>query len=100
MDAAKIAAWWAERFQIDDRREAFRAALVAYLEAHAGDAEIVLDVDYDPRGPMLEIVRSAGVDCRGCMYSADGILPRKTTMIVDSTGTVVKEGYGAPFEAI
>lgn len=87
--AALCADWWAERFMIDDKRHEFRAELQRRLvsgEVHKGDrygsgAGIIrLEVDYDPRGTLLEVIRSLGIECRGSMFSADGILPRKRRM--------------------
>jgi hypothetical protein len=90
-------------------REALRADLLAIWEAAREDAErsatalpwAVLDVDYDPRPPLLGALLEAGIACRGFMFSADGLLPRKTVMWVNFDGsTVVKLGYGAAHVAL
>lgn len=93
------AQWWAEQFKIDDKRAAFKAALLELLPGlvcryHASpDSPLFnLRVDYDPIGAMLEAVRAAGVECEGCMFSAEGILPGKTTMWIYTSGVEVCHG--------
>ena len=93
---AKIAAdWWAERFRIEDKREAFREALRRVI-AEYPHKRMRLKVDYDPWGDMLAAVRAAGVECSGILHSADGVLPRKTLMkiVFDPPRIVVLEGRG------
>lgn len=107
-----IVAWWAERFQVAEKREAFAAALrhevcsawSAELAA-AGDIPpdftgIKLEVDYDPSAILLEAVQKVGIPCRGFMFSAQGIFPQKTRMRVEVKEVTVREGYGAPFVEI
>lgn len=84
---AKISAdWWASRLQIIHKREA------------APWGRMFLRVDYDPWDELLEVIREIGIECRGCMYSADGILPMKTSMRIyfDEPRVVVSEGRGGP----
>jgi hypothetical protein len=91
--AAMAAEWWAERLIVGDR-EKFKAHLRPAIEAEIVDCGTsVTTVDYDPQGIVLEAVRAAGVECRGVMCSADGILPRKTGLIVTPVELRPKEGY-------
>lgn len=87
------ATWWAERLEIVDKREAFRAALVAVLEARPLPNS--LGVDYDPDGFLWEALTRSGIDCSGSLFSARGILPAKTRMWFDNGGISVREGYRA-----
>jgi hypothetical protein len=97
---AKICSdWWAERFEIDEKREAFRAELARRLVAdEISDHDrrgfgITLYVDYDPMGTLLEIVHLIGIECRGFLFSADGILPCKRDMTIRPDGSVeVRDG--------
>lgn len=110
--AAYLADWWAERLRRGDRA-IFRAHLSAAVETHllacpAGRLHLSLECDYDPQGPLLDAVRAAGVECRGFLFSAQGILPQKCSTVVfparladheyDQEAAparlVIKEGYG------
>lgn len=99
--AAKMAGeWWAERLYPAhaDKKEAFAAAVAKACEAdfkHRLGTVSFLEVDYDPRGPMLDAVREV-IDpgCVGCMFSARGILPEKHSLRVTPTKLTPKEGYG------
>lgn len=96
---AKISAdWWASRLQIIHKREEFAAALARRIVAAAPWGRMFLRVDYDPWDELLEVIREIGIECRGCMYSADGILPMKTSMRIyfDEPRVVVSEGRGGP----
>ena len=84
------AQWWADRFGIEDKREALKAALLKHLPD--GDWETYND--YDPSGPLLTAVREV-TKCRGCMFSGDGLFPRKTGLSRRSNVLRGKEGYGA-----
>lgn len=95
--------YWASTLLIDDKREALFDALLARLPA-AYEAQnekgkqwpLKLNVDYDPDGVLLEATRAAGIECRGSMFSADGIYPSKTRTEIDEHGRfVVRDGYGA-----
>lgn len=99
--AAKMAAeWWGDRLQQGDR-----AAFVATLrdlvarDLEAG-GECRLECDYDPDGHLLEAVRAAGVECRGFLFSAKGILPQKHLLDVRVDRMRPKEGYGNWTEGI
>ena len=84
------AQWWATRFGIEDKREALKAALMKHLPE--GDWETYND--YDPSGPLLAAVREV-TECRGCMFSGDGLFPRKTGLNRRDGVLRGKEGYGA-----
>jgi hypothetical protein len=99
--AAEMAAdWWTERLQRGDE-QAFRAALLPLIDAELSkNGQCRLECDYDPHGPLLEAVHAAGVQCTGMMFSADGILPRKTSLLVTLATLEPKEGYGNWTDAI
>jgi hypothetical protein len=91
-----IVSWWAQRLDKGDKA-AFVKALRQEIEANPPHH---LDVDYDPKDELLTAVRASGVECRGDAFSADGVLPRKTTMWITETKVEVREGRGAPIETI
>jgi hypothetical protein len=72
-----VEAFWMRCLEVEDqgKRDAFQAALRDYL---AGDIHFKLYVDYDPEDELLDLLRGAGIECRGCMGSARGIFPEKT----------------------
>jgi hypothetical protein len=99
--AATLAAqWWADRLQQGDK-DKFKTFL-----AEAIDREITAyghsytDCDYDPQGILLEALRAAGVECQGCMMSAEGILPMKHSLRAMPDCLEPKEGYGNWTEVI
>lgn len=73
MKAAEMAAqWWADRLE-SGPRERFREVLQAKIEAALSERpSLYLEVDYDPRGLLLEALREAGIECSGFMFSARG----------------------------
>lgn len=97
--AAAIAGWWASALEVEEKREAFRAALLLLVQAEQfDDSETFcdfwkIDVDYDPGPTLLAAIRAAGIECRGFMYSADGLLPTKTRMRIarDSDAVTVSQ---------
>jgi len=92
-----VVAWWTERFMVADKCEAFREALRTVVERELAVPEVrslLLDVDHDPKGFMLEAVRAAGVECSGTMFSAKGILPEKATMTITADRVEVRDGRG------
>jgi hypothetical protein len=91
-----IVSWWAQRLDKGDKA-AFVKALAREIEANKPEH---LGVDYDPRAELLTAVRESGVDCRGTFFSAEGVLPKKTTMWIMETKIEVREGRGAPIETI
>lgn len=100
--ASTAAAWWGARFQVDDKREAFRASLEKRIvEALSENPRFLrLECDYDPFDMLLDAVRDSGIDCRGWLFSGDGVLPCKTRMRIKDGVIEVREGYGAPWEAL
>lgn len=100
--AEVCADWWADRLQIEDRRKLFRDALVRRLAIYGVEPKsdfgfgIQLKVDYDPDDTLLLALKDAAIECRGFMWSAEGILPLKTRMKIYPDGRViVQEGRGA-----
>jgi hypothetical protein len=89
----KAAQWWAERLFVEEKREAFRAALLTRLDAAPWCG---LHVDYDPEDELLQALHDAGIKCSGHFFSADGLLPGKTSLYNRSTGLYAKQGYAAP----
>lgn len=102
-----VVAWWAERWIPNDTREAFRAALRLRLEAFETDVPpgsvgwlVQLDCDYDPKGMLLDAVHDAGVECRGFMFSAQGLLPSKHCVTIHGDNAEAKAGYGVSWVEI
>jgi hypothetical protein len=103
--ADAVANYWAELFQVDDKRDQLRDALRKRIIGVADDSAegrhgFACGVDYDPQGPLLDAVNDIGIACRGCMFSADGLFPRKHRMVVRPDEVRVCEGYGAPDRTI
>lgn len=109
--AALAAEWWTERLLIDDpargeldplrgkvtpdQRDRFTPILADKIEAALKqDGRCYLTCDYDPWDILLEAVREAGIECRGCMFSARGILPQKHGLRIEPDKLTPKEGYG------
>jgi hypothetical protein len=108
-DVAKyVAGWWTDRLMMGDK-DAFRSFLERAVAAQLQERMFVhVECDYDPRDILLDAVRAAGVECRGMLFSARGILPSKhsTTVYPEKQANaefdepfaparlVVKEGYG------
>ena len=68
----KIVDFFAERWIADkEAGERFKKLLRMYLAE--SDERADLYVDYDPQGPLLELVRQAGIECDGFLFSAKGI---------------------------
>lgn len=86
----RAANWWAERFGLEDKREQFRAALLKHLP----DGDWTTYNDYDPNELLINAVREV-TECRGCLFSGDGLLPRKTGLSRVGNKLFAKEGYGA-----
>jgi len=94
------AAWWAERMYIEEKRDAFKAALVKRLLEQKPKESVSPAVsvysDYAPADALLAALRDVGIECRGCMFSSEGILPSKTGITLPERGELgAKEGYGA-----
>lgn len=111
-----IVGWWSDRFQIEDKREAFANALRSLVATVLEDPgslghranydpasnSFYLQVDYDPWDLLLDAVQAAGIERYGYGYgfSAEGILPFKTRMHVSPDSIMVCEGYAAPYVPI
>lgn len=96
--ARRMAGWWGARFVLDDKRIAFVDAVAEWigiaLVAQTKGWELY--VDYDPNQPLLGVLQEIGVECRGCLCSADGIFRgRKFGMIYRDGKSFMKDGYGA-----
>lgn len=93
--AAEMAtAWWTDRLMSGDAK-LFAETLRPLIEADLRETGFcTLECDYDPRGHLLTAVRAAGLECRGMMLSASGILPQKHDLDVTPTVLCPKEGYG------
>lgn len=89
-----VAKWWSDNLEPEDKREAFREALLKRLP---DEGEYSTWVDYDPEGPLLEALRDVGIKCAGVFFSADNLLPRKTGIIVQADGKVMLAEYGQPW---
>jgi hypothetical protein len=101
------AAWWAQQLQVRQKRAEFGRELLHLLKKEWEKAEeearldptwkpfVRLNVDYDPEGLLLDAIRNVGINCRGCMGSADGLFDRKTRSDVGAGFFSVREGYGA-----
>lgn len=93
------ARYWADLLEVSDKRDALYTELLARLPKALEDIPhfgIRLDVDYDPFDVLLEAVRATGIECRGMMFSAQGLFPSKTrTMVRRDVTFEVCEGYGA-----
>jgi len=93
--AARMATdWWADRLMSGDKRK-FKDTLYPLVLADLNEhGQCNLECDYDPFGHLLTAVRAAGLECRGFMFSARGILPQKHVLDVLPYVLKPKEGYG------
>lgn len=95
-EAKQIAArWWADKLEIEGKREEFYQALWPKIEP-----ETILDVDYDPCETLLYTLHEVGIRCRGVLFSARGIFPYKTTMSIRKGRVSVSDGYGSKWDVI
>lgn len=92
------ALWWAEEFQGDPKKRLllFSKLLLTLPSKYPA----TIHVDYDPDEYLLEALHQAEIECRGNMFSANGIWPGKTTMVIDEKGIRVAVGHGQPFVAV
>jgi hypothetical protein len=90
--------WMRAEFLVEDKRERFCGELAKVLRREFEKVGWVrLYIDYDPNEPLLEALRAAGVECRGCMYSADGLFRGRKTGVTwrpEQQRVTVKLGYG------
>lgn len=70
------ARWWADRFKLAGRREEFHKELLTLLNLNPKWKELYND--YDPSDELLLAMQNIGLACKRCMYSGDGLFPRKT----------------------
>lgn len=94
--AAEMATdWWAERLMsgdVDKFKKTLRPLIEERLKA---SGHCYLECDYDPFEPLLTAVRASGHDdCRGYLFSASGILPKKHSLDVHIDHMHPKTGYG------
>lgn len=94
--------WWAANWQKAGSKAAFRAALHELVTAYAAeeDGRILLECDYDPQGLLLQAVQTVEPNCRGFMFSAEGLLPMKTHTWIRPHEVTLKHGYGAPDQVL
>lgn len=92
--AHAAAKWWGDRLRQGDRMK-FEAVIKDHVLKHLeSNGRCYLECDYDPFGALLEAVKAAGLDCRGFMFSAKGILPQKHALDIEPGVLKPKEGYG------
>ena len=100
-DLDVIVDWWTERLMVMEKRAAFRLALIPLVETLlATGRTFYLRVDYDPEHELLAAVRAAGIECNGFMWSAQGILPMKTSMRIAGDVIEASEGRGSPYQVL
>ena len=93
--AAKMAGqWWADRLQQGDKEKFAKEIEWRILYALEEEGTIYLVCDYDPHGILLDALHAIGMECRGYMFSAKGILPEKHELMVTENYLAPKEGYG------
>lgn len=92
--ALMAAVWWGERLQRGDK-EAFVKWLAMIVTSElALNGKCYLECDYDPDKHLISALAAAGVECRGFLFSASGILPTKHELSVFPDRLEPKEGYG------
>lgn len=75
--ASRAASWWGERLMQGDRGKFEEHLRVGVLNDLQTEGLSKMRVDHDPQGIILDAVRAAGLECKGYMFSAEGILPTK-----------------------
>ena len=92
--AAMAGQWWADRLQQGDPVQ-FAEEVRLRVDAKLREESVVhLVCDYDPWDILLDAVRAIGLECRGVLFSAKGILPMKHGLTVRADRLCPKEGYG------
>lgn len=86
--------WWAERLGKGDKEAFAKAVSNRVFDKLVQSGSAILECDYDPFGILLDSVREIGIDCRGFLFSAKGILPYKHLMTVYPHRLETKTGYG------
>ena len=94
--AIAAARWWGERLKKGNREIFELEVSAAVLNAldESGGKPVCIECDYDPCDLLCKALEKSGIECRGSMFSADGILPTKHRLIVYPDRLVPKEGYG------
>lgn len=96
--------WWANNLELELMRQRFtRCFLTLYhsnKEKRTKRGRFVVGVDYNPCDFLLEVLDYCGIVPKTDMFTADGIFPRKTKMIIEDSTIRVKGGYGAGWEQI
>lgn len=98
--AAQIAAeWWGKILNGNhaDKRDAFVLDLEQRIneKLNTGHKNVWIESDYDPRDILLDSVRATiDPECRGMMFSAEGIFPQKCETQVNVKYIMPKYGYG------
>lgn len=97
MNAERKAAvnYWTSLLEWITYRAPFSVELEKIVDQIPTDHWCDLDVDYDPEGLLLDALRASGIDCRGCLHSADGIFPRKHRSQFGPGYFRVSEGRGS-----
>lgn len=91
--------WWAKRLHPDHQGKADQffgfVSMAVYDHLSKTDKPCFLEVDYDPRGILLDAVKAIiEPECSGVFFSARGILPAKHSLAVTAERLEPKEGYG------
>jgi hypothetical protein len=103
--AFKSALWWADKLdeQFDTRRCAFAENLAVIIEREMNDfthelpfnIKLEINCDYDPDKILLEALTKSSINSKSKLFSCDGVLPRKHSLIVYSEFIEGKEGYAS-----
>ena len=95
--AIRAAEWWAERLMRGDV-DVFKADLAKRVDEALRKQPtriVYLENDYDPGGLLLDAVRATvEPDCRGFMFSGNGLFPQKHSTAIKVGLITPKEGYG------
>ena len=103
--AGELAAdWWGSKLLPEhaDNRGQFEQELqlrVTRTLADSNPKEVMLEVDYDPQGLLLDALRAANIPCSGQMCSADEVFGfRKSWMRVEPSVITISHGYAARWQ--
>lgn len=93
--ARRAADWWGARLKTEDPAP-FTLDLQSRIErALESEGRVHIENDYDPQGILLESVHATvDPECRGFMFSGDGLFPRKHSTTIKPGEIHPKEGYG------
>lgn len=98
---AQVAAeWWGNLLEQGDK-EKFVQELGKLILANLDlFGKCSLRCDCDPDDILLEALHHTGIECKGILFSAQGIFPNKCTTLIRTGIILAKLGYGSPFEEI